>query len=123
MKAYIYESEFYPCYSVSNLDKGYGEEVDVSEEKIEEWKEICRKFYQAQTEMDQATFQFQFNKKEIDHLNRCFDKVNPSRTDKAYLLNHFGWKQVDTSVWEKDGRQVRLHQAYAEIKQIFQESH
>lgn len=122
MKAYIYENELFPCYGVG-FEPGYHESmVDVPEEKIRKWQEISNLFYQSQNEIRLAISDYKHKQEEIRHLKAAFAKENPSRTDKGYILRQFGWEQIDTSLWEKDGRQVRLHEAYNECKQDFLES-
>lgn len=121
MKAYISESELYPCYGVRLKPNTYDPVVDVPEETIRKWCEISILFHKAQSEIEQAIRDYERKQEEIKHLQSCFAKVNPSRTDKGYILSRFGWEQVDTSLWEKDGRQVRLHEAYAECKQNFEQ--
>jgi hypothetical protein len=94
----------------------FDEEIDVDEETIHRWRHASNVFYQAQKEIEKAISDYQIKQRELEHLRDCFAKPNPSRTDKGYVLFKLGWKQVDTSLWEKDGRSVRLHEAYAEAK-------
>jgi hypothetical protein len=122
MKAYVSENELYPCYGVG-LKKDAGDDtVDVPEERILYWRKVMRAFHRVQQEIRDAIFDFQRKQEEIRHLKYCFARENPSRQDKGYILQKFGWTQVDTSVWEKDGRQVRLHEAYNECTQNVQEA-
>ncbi len=122
MKAYISESELWPAYGVS-LKPGHHESVvDVPEETIRKWRKIQRLYFNAQAEIEAAVREYERKQEEIKHLQRCFANANPSRRDKGYLLEKLGWTQIDTSLWEKDGRQVRLHEAYAECKRHFEES-
>ncbi len=116
MKAFVTESELYPCYSVCLNTKVFDEEIDVDEETIRRWQDSSNAFYRAQQEIKKAISDYQIKQRELEHLRDCFAKPNPSRTDKGYVLFKLGWKQVDTSLWEKDGRSVRLHEAYAEAK-------
>lgn len=121
MKAYIYESELWPCLTVSTQPGTHEHEIDAPEAQIEQWKTIAAEFYQMQNQIKAAIFQHEHNQEEIKHLAHCFDNPKPSRTDKGYILGKFGWTQIDTSLWEKNGRQVRLHIAYDECKREFEE--
>lgn len=118
MKVFVYESELYPCYSIlPRGGAGADGVIEVSEEKYNEWKQKIRDFHGAHEEIRRAMFEAQHKREENEWLKRRFANPNPSRTQKASALIEFGWKQVDTSVWEKDGRQERLHVAYEEVKQ------
>ena len=120
MKAYIRESELWPCYGVRLKPDSHNAIVDVPEETIHKWCEIQSLFHNAQSEIEQAIREYERRQEEYKHLQRCFDKTNPSRRDKAYILCQFGWQQIDTSLWEKEGRQARLHDAYNECKGEFE---
>ncbi|MFY4731229.1 hypothetical protein [Nitrospira sp. BLG_2] len=123
MKAYIHENELFPYYGVS-LKPGYHESVaDVPEETIRKWRKISALFHKSQTEIAGAVRAYEEKQAEIKHLRQCFTNPAPSRQDKAYILRKFSWEQIDTSLWEKDGRQVRLHEAYNECKREFDEQY
>lgn len=119
MKVYVTEQEVYPVYSVHKSDKSYGEEIDIPEEKYQEWMEARRNFWKAQEEIEYAMQVQALGKEEMESLRQSFAKENPSRTEKGYILQKMGWSQIDTSLWEKDGREVRLHLAYEECKNNF----
>ncbi len=99
MKAYITEGELWPCYEVTSKKVGSEYTVDVSEEKINEWRTTAGKFFHVQTEISNAIHQYKVKQEEIKHLRGCFAKSNPSRQDKGYILQKFGWLQIDTSLW------------------------
>lgn len=123
MKAYIYENELFPCYGVCTKPGYHESVVDVPEETIRKWQKIARIFHKSQAEIAAAVSAYEHKQAEIKHLRQCFANTNPSRQDKGYILRKFGWEQIDTSLWEKDGREVRLHEAYNECKREFDEQH
>ncbi len=121
MKAYVNENELYPCYGVG-LKKGCGDStVEATEERIIYWRKVIHAFHKVQQEIEQAIWDYDHKQEDIRNLRQSFANEKPSRQDKGYILKKFGWTQVDTSLWEKDGRQVRLHEAYDECKREFLE--
>lgn len=120
MKAYIGQNELWPCYGVVSQTY-YDFVVDVPEETIRKWRKISALFHKTQGEIEQAIREYEHKMEVVKYLKSAFAKVNPSRRDKEYILVKFGWEQKDTSLWEKEGRQVRLHDAYNECKQAFEE--
>ena len=122
MKAYISESELWPCYGVSFTKDAGDDIVDVPEELIIKWQRISDLFFKAQNQIERAIQSYNRKQERIKWLQERFNKANPSRRDKEYILQRFGWEQIDTSLWQKDGRQVRLHEAYNECKRQFEES-
>lgn len=123
MKAFVVESELYPYYCLTlNPDAIYEEEINVDEQTLSRWKEAAKAFFAMQDEIKQAISDHQLKQKEIEHLADCFAKPHPSRMEKGYVLGKLGWEQIDTSLWVKDGRQVRLHEAYIEAKTEFENS-
>lgn len=121
MKAYITEGELWPCLGVQLKPGAHESVVDVPEEVIRKWRIIARVFHKSQAEIKQAIQDYERKQEQIKHLQSCFARINPSRQDKAYILQEFGWNQIDTSLWQKDGRQVRLHEAYNECRQEFEQ--
>lgn len=120
MKAYITGDELYPCYTI-NMDPGScGAVIDVPEETLDRWDKIIDLFHQHQGEIRQAIREYEQKQDRLKHLQNCFANPNPSRRDKEYLLPQFGWNQLEVSLWEKDGRQLRLHEAYNECKTEFE---
>lgn len=125
MKAYINitQSNHYEINTQPTLYNSQYE-INVSQETLEEWLRITKEFFLTQNKIETAIWQakFQkhnFNNQEIKIVKENFAKQNPSRMDKSLILRMFGWQQVDTSLWEKDGTQLRLHLAYAECEQEF----
>jgi hypothetical protein len=127
MKVLISEFELWPCFSIkkkADTTATFADyEIDVDEETYHKWRQISDKFHDMQEEIRRAIRAYEFKQEEINHLKECFKHEQPSRVNKGYILSKFGWTQVDTSVWEKNGRQERLHVAYDECKKEFLEKH
>jgi len=118
----IFVSKLDNMYNVhTNESSSYDHVIEVSEQKFIEWENALRHFDQTQEEICQAIFQHYLKQEDIDHLKRCF-ATSANRAQKGYILTRFGWKQVDTSLWEKDGKQLRIHEAYDECKRNFEET-
>jgi len=117
----VHEEEYYPHLVMKELDDSSSlrPDIEVSDDVYAQWKAAEAAFFEAQGEIESCKRQKEFKEERVEWFTKCFGEDSPSRTDKAYLLRHFGWKQVEISVWEKGGEELRLHEAFSRCRVDF----